>query len=431
MSTPAADVWLTGGTVFDATGREPFRADLRVSAGRVAEVVALDPTARPADRRGPGVVVEDVTGTTVLPGLVDAHAHVGILRLHGQAALPAPVQAAMVFAVLADSLAQGFTTLRDLGGVDGGLVEAVRRGLVPGPRLLPSGQILSQTGGHGDFRGPTPGGADPFQNPSTGADGFTLPMLLVDGPDAATRAARAQFHRGATQIKVFATGGLLSHGDPIEAPQLSEAELRAVVEVATDRGSYVTAHAHSPRGLQRAVRAGARCIEHATLVDEETVELMAAHDVAAVGTLTVSEVLRVDPASLGAGPVDAGDSARLRESAARAIDALERAGVRLGCGSDLIGERQHRRGWEVALHARLSGASVALQRATRVNAEICGIADEVGTLEVGKVADVAVFDGDVLAHPDLLMTTRPRLVLAGGAVVARTPRDHRDTEEAS
>ncbi|MEH3077822.1 MAG: amidohydrolase family protein [Quadrisphaera sp.] len=85
----------------------------------------------------------------------------------------------------------------------------------------------------------------------------------------------------------------------------------------------------------------------------------------------------------------------------------------------------------MALHARLSGASVALQRATRVNAEICGIADEVGTLEVGKVADVAVFDGDVLAHPDLLMTTRPRLVLAGGAVVARTPRDHRDTEEAS
>jgi len=429
MSTPAEDVWLTGGTVFDATGREPFRADLRVSAGRVAEVVALDPASRPADRRGPGVVVEDVTGTTVLPGLVDAHAHVGILRLDGQAALPAPVQAAAVFAVLADSLAQGFTTLRDLGGVDGGLVEALRRGLVPGPRLLPSGQIISQTGGHGDFRGPSPAGADPCQNPSTGADGFTLPMLLVDGPDAATRAAREQFHRGATQIKVFATGGLLSHGDPIEAPQLSEAELRAVVDVATDRGSYVTAHAHSPRGLQRAVRAGARCIEHATLVDEATVELMADRGTSAVGTLTVSEVLRVDPASLGAGmreQVDPGDAARLRESAARAIDLLERAGVRLGCGSDLIGERQHRRGWEVALHARLSGASVALQRATRVNAEICGIADEVGTLEVGKAADVAVFDGDLLAHPDLLMTTRPRLVLQGGAVVARTLRDQQE-----
>jgi len=419
------DLWLTGGTVVDATGRDPFRADLRVSGGRIAEVVEVDPTTRPADRRGPGTAVEDVTGATVVPGFVDAHAHVGILRLHGQAALPAPVQAALVFDVLADSLAQGFTTLRDLGGVDGGLVEALRRGLVPGPRLLPSGQIISQTGGHGDLRGTAVDprrDADPCrsgQNPGTGAPGLTLPMLLVDGADAATRAAREQFHRGATQIKVFATGGLLSHGDPIEAPQLTEAELRAVVDVAEDRGSYVTAHAHSPRGLQRAVRAGARCIEHATLVDEETVAVMAASGTSAVATLTVSEVLRVDPASLGAGPVDPGDAARLRESAARAVDLLERYGVRLGCGSDLIGERQHRRGWEVALHARLSGAATALERATRVNAEICGIADEVGTLQVGKLADVAVLDGDPLAHPDLLMTARPRLVLQAGAVVAR------------
>ncbi|MEV6345554.1 amidohydrolase family protein [Actinoplanes sp. NPDC051851] len=398
--------WLTGADVFDATGTASRRADVHVVGERIAAVEPVDPASRGVDRRAPTI---DVTGGTLLPGFIDAHAHVGILRLHDQGRMAPAVQAGAVFANLRSALDQGFTTLRDLGGVDGGLVEAIERGLVAGPRLLPSGQILSQTGGHGDHRGRWSPDAE---NPPTGC-GISLPMRLVDGPDAARRAAREQFHRGATQLKVFATGGVLSDGDPLDAPQFSLAELRAVVEVAEDRGSYVTAHAHTSRGLLRALDAGVRCIEHASDIDEAVAARIAECGASVVATLTVHEVMRAEPGWDAA-------SARLHETTLASLAMLDRAGVRLGCGADLIGERQDRRAWEPFLHAELFGAAQALQTATRVNAEILGIDDLVGTVEPGKLADLVVLDGDPLRYPASLRDIPPRLVVQSGRVVRRS-----------
>jgi imidazolonepropionase-like amidohydrolase len=423
------DHWLVGGWVFDGTGSDRRRADLLVRDGRIAAVEPVDPTLRPVDRTGRGGgQVTDISGGTVLPGLIDAHAHVGILRLHGQAALPPAVQAATIFRLLRESLEQGFTTLRDLGGVDGGLVQAISQGLVPGPRLLPSGQILSQTGGHGDMRAHH---SDEAANPDPGAAGMALAMRLVDGVDDMRRAARDQFRRGATQLKVFATGGLLSHGDPVDCPQLSVDEIRAAVEIAQDRNSYVTAHAHTPRGLLRAVRGGVRCIEHASSIDDETLQAIVDNDVAVVGTLTMSELIRLDPDAHGLDPSRQDEAARLRDLTAQSMTRLREAGVRVGGGADLVGEHQDQRAWEPALHARLFGGNAGIRTVTAVNAEILGIADQVGTIETGKLADLVLFDGDPVAYPELLKDNRPRLVLSGGEIVAGTEGPGRTSPEVS
>ena len=191
----------------------------------------------------------DARDGAVFPGFIDAHAHVGLLSLERQLRIPPASQAAMIFHNLSSSLDQGFTTLRDLGGVDGGLVEAIEAGLVEGPRLLPSAAIMSQTGGHGDVR---PRFASVSENEPTGSS-MVHPFAICDGVEEVTRTARQQFRAGATQLKVHATGGQLSEGDPLECPQFSRAELEAFVAVAEDRDSYVTAHCHTVRGIRRAV----------------------------------------------------------------------------------------------------------------------------------------------------------------------------------
>ncbi|WP_022873774.1 metal-dependent hydrolase family protein [Nesterenkonia alba] len=413
------DVWLIGGQIFDATGRAPYRADLRISNGRIADIVEHDDvvdTSGTTHTANAPVTRYDITGCTVLPGLIDAHAHVGILRLSGQNEVPAPVQAAQVFANLATSLEQGFTTLRDLGGVDGGLVAAVEEGYIPGPRLLPSGRILSQTAGHGDLRRRF---SSQCCNPGTGAEGIALPMHIVDGVSEALRAARDQFRRGATQIKVFASGGVLSEGDPLESPQFSEEELRAIVSVAEDRDSYVTAHAHTVRGIQRGIRAGVTCFEHGTILDEETVHMLAASGAVVVGTQTVAEIMRVAPESLGIPEAWLEDAARVREKMAESLTMLYEAGVPVGAGADLVGTDQTQRGWEIALRADIVDAQRAIESSTRVNAEILGIADDVGTVEGGKIADLVVVDFDPVQRVHLFKEQRPHLVFQAGDLVSR------------
>lgn len=404
------DVWLTGGWVFDGTGEPRYRGDVRTRSGKIVEI-ARSEHGEASGRTGQEV---DVTGATLLPGLIDAHTHVGLLKLQGQNTLPPAVQAASIFRNLSLSLDQGFTTLRDLGGVDGGLVKAVELGLVEGPRILPSGEIISQTAGHGDYRSRY---GHEKSNPDLGAGGLVVSMRIADGVAGVQKAARDQFRRGATQLKVFASGGQLSEGDPIDAPQYSEQELAAAVVVAQDRGTYVTVHAHTAYGIQRALRAGVRCFEHATVLDEETVQLMKEYGAVAVPTLTVSEMLREDPAAWGVLQEWLKDSEWLDQAAVKSIQMMDEAGIPMGSGADLVGLNQDNRGWEISLKADILGGSKAIQSATRVNAEILGIADTVGTLEVGKVADIVAFGGDSVAGPRRFHTDRPVLVMKEGILV--------------
>lgn len=411
--TDAEETWFTGGWVFDGTGRERFRADLRVAAGVITDVV-------PGGVQLPeSMNTIDISGSTLLPGLIDAHAHVGLLKLIGQSTLAPAVQAAQIFRNLSLSLDQGFTTLRDLGGVDGGVVQAVDQGLIEGPTVLPSGEIISQTAGHGDSRSRY---GHETCNPQLGS-GLAVAMRIADGVAEVQRAARDQFRRGATQLKVFATGGQLSEGDPIDSPQYSESELAAAVEVAEDRNTYVTVHAHTVRGIQRALRAGVRCFEHATVLDAETVALMRDHGAVAVPTLTVSALLRDDPASWGIPEEWLKDSVWLDEAASASIVMMDAAGIPMGSGADLVGVEQTARGWEIALKAEILGGSKAVQSATRVNAEILRMDHLIGTVSRGKLADVVVYHGDPIANPGLFKSHNPSLVMKRGQLV----RDLRST----
>jgi imidazolonepropionase-like amidohydrolase len=400
------EFWLAQGTLLDGTGAAPRLADICVADGKIT---AVEPAGQPRT----GQVI-DVSGKIVLPGLIDAHAHVGIIKMSGQNAMAPAVQAATIFNTLADSLRQGFTTLRDLGGVDGGLVEAIETGLIPGPRLLPSGEILSQSAGHGDSRRRY---SKQFENDDP-ESGLALPMRLVDGVPEALRAARDQFRRGATQLKVFATGGVLSHGDPLDSPQFSLDELKAINQVAEDRNSYVTAHAHTARGIARAIEAGITHFEHATIIDDVTITLLAESGSSVVPTVSTLGVLASDAEALGIPAAWLDDCAAIVEQAKESVAKLYNAGVTLGSGADLIGPAQTQRGWEIAAKAEVLGAQRAIESATRVNAEILGVADEVGTVEVGKAADLVVFGGDVLANPQLFCEMRPELVWHNGVRVA-------------
>ena len=404
-----AELWLHNGLVFDGTGAPARIADILISADRIAAVV--EPSADNLQKPGSHL---DLEGRTVLPGLIDAHAHIGILNLQNQAVIAPAVQAAMIFRILSAALDQGFTTLRDLGGIDKGIVDALEAGFVEGPRVLPSGQIISQTAGHGDARsryGYEEG------NPSTGVDTLTLPMRIADGVDEVRRAARDQYRRGATQLKIFASGGQLSEGDPIECPQYSVEEIRAIVQVAEDRDSYVTAHAHTVRGIRRAIEGGVRCIEHASVLDEDTIQLMKAEGVFAVPTLTVSEQLRVNADAMGVKQEWLVSNDELSARAAESIKRMDAAGIPMGSGADLIGEHQDARGWEVSLKAEILGVEKAIVSATLTNARILGIDDETGSIETGKLAEIAVFDGDPLRNHRVFREQLPVLVLQRGEIV--------------
>src|SRR5436853_2814940 len=216
--------------------------------------------------------VIDCQGRTLMPGLLDAHVHLALIDLDAaaEAALPPAVLALRIKDVIEATLDAGFTTVRDAGGLDWGFKEAVRLGLIRGPRLFISGAFISQTGGHGDHRARSDRGTFPV------VPGLTSESILADGPDAVRRAAREVLRRGADQVKVMASGGAASPSDELDHVQFSVDELAAAVEAAGAVGTYVLAHAYGPRAIQNSVAAGIRAIEHGNFLDEKTGETMPA-----------------------------------------------------------------------------------------------------------------------------------------------------------
>ncbi|TDC11015.1 amidohydrolase family protein [Nonomuraea longispora] len=396
-------IGLRGATVFDSTGRDPHRADLRLHDD------VIDTGSGPADE------VLDLDGHTVLPGFIDAHAHVGLLSLYGQASWSAAEQAGYVFRNLRESLDQGFTTLRDLGGIDGGVLKAIKAGLINGPRVHPSGQILSQIGGHGDMR---PKFSDEPDNPGLGG-GLVRNHALCTGPDQVRAAVRNQFRRGATQIKMFVTGGVLSEGDPLESPQFTVEEIRAAQDEAQSHGSYVTVHAHTDTGLLRALEAGVRSFEHASMIDEETASALQRSGSTVVPTLAVDEILASDPAAWGVPDHLLDDLDHLHTEQRRSLTMLHDLGVSLGSGADLIGTEQRTRARQIYLMAKEIGLANAIESATRVNAELLRISDRVGTIEPGKLADLVIYEGDAAEDPEIIGTRPPKYVIQSGRIIRR------------
>lgn len=217
----------------------------------------------------------DGGGRTLMPGLIDAHWHALLVAPDLMTAMTADAGLLNFMAadVARQTLMQGFTSVRDVGGPSFGLKRAIDLGLVPGPRIFPSGAMISQTSGHGDFR-------LPHEAPRPTADGLNHAermgaAMIADGADAVRVRAREQLMLGASQLKLMAGGGVSSLYDPLDATQYTVAEIRAAVEAAENWGTYVTVHAYTARAIRQAIEAGVRCIEHGQLIDEDTARLMA------------------------------------------------------------------------------------------------------------------------------------------------------------
>ncbi len=384
---------LANAAILDGTENER-REDRHVliEDGRIREV-----SDRPIRLAGAETI--DLKGRTLMPGLIDAHVHVVAVDqvLARLAERPLSLVTLQAAKVLESMLQRGFTTVRDAGGADGGLAEAVEEGLVKGPRIFPSGQALSQTGGHGDLRPRT-------RSIVTCAccEGGAGIARIADGVAECRRAARDELRKGATQIKIMASGGVASPWDPVWNLQYSEEEVRAIVEEAHAWRTYVMAHAYSPEAIRRSVDFGVRSIEHANLIDAATAEHVAAAHAFVVPTLVTYDAMHRYGRELGFPEVSLSKLGDVREAGLRSLETLQAANVRIGFGTDLLGPMHRHQSQEFVIRAEAMAPFDIIRSATAVNAEILNRAGELGVVAPGGRADLIVIDGNPLADISLL-----------------------------
>ena len=356
----------------------------------------------------------DGRGKTVIPGLIDCHVHVTAAT----ADFPAlrrwsPAYTTVrALTILSAMIRRGFTTVRDAGGADWGLAQANQQRHAVGPRLRYCGQAISQTGGHGDMREP----GDVVHDVCHCAAGLGR---IADGVAAVRTACRDEIRKGATHIKIMASGGVSSTTDRLDSTQFSMEELRASVEEAEAANIYVMAHAYTARAINRALEAGIRSIEHGNYLDQSSCDLFKQHEAYFVPTLATYFALPKEGLAAGLHPSMV---AKIGDTLDRGLEALELAhnsGVSIAYGTDLLGEMQKWQLHEFALRREVVGIANALRSATSDAARLLNMEGQVGTLAPGAFADVLLLDQDPLEVLDTLENLEQHLskVLVGGSVV--------------
>lgn len=393
---------ITGAQVWDGAG---FTArDVHIVDGRVVPAAEAGADAEKLD-----AIVLDGRGRWLIPGLIDAHFHAYATSMDGLENERGPLSYAAINGAtrLTKALHRGFTTVRDVAGGDIGLARAIDADLFPSPRYHFTGPALSQTGGHGD---PRAAHVDVCFSHGHMCE-------VVDGVDALRLAVRNRLRTGAHAIKVMASGGVFSLTDPIRVPQYSQDELRAVVEEATRRGSYVCAHAYSSEAVQHAVAAGVRSIEHGNLIDRDTAEQMAEAGAFLVPTLAAYDAMDRRGASIGLNETSLAKNTEVLAKGQDAVRLAHEAGVRVGFGSDLMGDLEDDQLAGVRLQVEASGAAATLRSMTAVNAELIG--DEaLGHLDVGAYGDAVLLASDPLAEPSALWDQGARIAVVHGGILA-------------
>lgn len=379
------------------TGLLESGRSIEVRDGRIAAIT--EDAAAPAD-------AIDVGGLTVMPGMIDCHVHAiaSDMNLGRNAMVPNILISFRAIPILEGMLQRGFTTVRDAGGADFSLAQATATGLVAGPRIFPSGRALSQTGGHGDFRA-----RNDVIEPCACSHRLGAIARVVDGVDNVRLAVREEIQKGATQIKVMASGGVASPNDPIHFLGYSEAELRAIVEEAANAGTYVMAHAYTPRAIERAVQCGVRTIEHGNLLDDASAAVMASHGAYLVPTNITYDALFRDGPRYGFPDELRPKIDDVREAGLRALAVAARAGVKIAFGSDLLGATHEQQARELALHADVLGNLSAIRSATTVAAEVLQQEGLLGTIRPGAHADLLFVDGNPLEDINVLLDQGARL----------------------
>ncbi|PIV73454.1 MAG: hydrolase [Rhodobacteraceae bacterium CG17_big_fil_post_rev_8_21_14_2_50_65_11] len=419
--TPGRPTVLTNLRFFDGTTLEMQSGrDIVIEGGRITGLPAVGTGPTDAD-------LIDCGGRAVMPGLIDCHWHATLVSVSQIAALTQDI--AFVHLVAGQeagaTLMRGFTTIRDLGGPVFGLKLAIDNGVVSGPRIFPSGAMISQPGGHGDFRLlntlPRMPGDAPDYTESTGV------AAIADGADEVLRRAREQLMKGASQVKIMAGGGVTSIYDPLDTAQYLLEEMEAAVRAAANWGTYVSAHVYNPQGIQRSLRAGVKSIEHGQLADLESVQMMREEG----AWWSIQPFLQDEDSNPRSNPIQQQKAEEVARGTVQAFAMGRSEGVNMAFGTDILmnlGASQSQ-GRQLAKLTRFMPPLEALRMATGHAGDLLALSGprdpyqgRLGVIAEGAHADILVWDGD--PETDLNFLDNPgsnlRLIMKGGRVFKET-----------
>lgn len=405
--------------IFNGQDEATFKGNVLIKNNRI-ETISADPI--PVDPAS-GVQVLDGQGRFLMPGLIDAHWHAYLCcntMMDLLAGEPSFVHLAAGREAGA-TLQRGFTTIRDAGGPVFGLKRAIDTGLLPGPRIYPSGAMISQTSGHGDFRmiyeqSHTGCGCELAHTQQIGAS------WIVDGPDAVTTATRENLRQGASQIKLMTGGGAASLYDPLDVTEFFESEIRAAVQAAEDWGTYVMVHVYNPKGIARALKAGVKSIEHGHLIDEPTMEILAES-----GAWLSMQAFAIEDNTYPS-PVQQAKHIQICNGTDHAYNLARKYKVKLAWGTDLLFNPDHTKNQNhgiVKLQKWFSNYEI-LKMVTYDNAQLLALSGArnpypgpLGVIRQGALADMLLVEGNPLKDIDLLGDPQQNfaLILKDGVVV--------------
>jgi imidazolonepropionase-like amidohydrolase len=376
----------------------------KISAGAIAVEIAQTFTVNGA-------------GRVLMPGLIDAHWHAMLVRATPTAVMVNDVGYTNLLAAAEahDTLMRGFTTIRDMGGPSFGLKRAIDQGLTVGPRIYPSGAMITITGGHGDFR-------HLYELPRT-LGGLLSRMeqiggsMVADSPDEVRLRAREQLMQGATQVKLTAGGGVASPFSPIDVSTFTEEELHAAVEAADNWGTYVAVHAYTPAAIQRSIAAGVRCIEHGHLMDERTAQIMAEKDI----WLSTQPFLDDEDAfQFPEGSQERAKLLRVISGTDRVYTLAKKYKLKTAFGTDILFSEKiaKRQGIQLAKLTRWYTPVDVLKMATGINAKLLAMSGprnaypgELGVIAEGALADLLLVDGNPIDNINLIGDPGKNLLL--------------------
>lgn len=355
-----------------------------------------------SDNVDPDAVTVDMKGKYICPGLIDSHVHIaavpGSLSLREMKEISNDQSILRQPSVCKSMLARGFTTVRDCGGASLALKESIQESIICGPRLFIAGHALSQTGGHGDRRQQH----DPNECCAGHVNGIGR---IVDGVDQCLKYAREELRQGSDFIKIMGGGGVASPTDQIQHLQFSDEEIRAIVTVANNAGTYVTSHAYTPQAIQQAVKQGVKGIEHGNLIDEATAELMKQNSVFLTPTLVTYATMAAPQFSGFLPPVSAEKNREVLDKGLHALEIANKIGVDICFGTDLLGPLHYAQSKEFAIRSTIQTPSEILRSATTTPARMLRQDKFLGKIAPGFAADLLVLNANPL--DDITVFDRP------------------------
>ncbi|HEY1326728.1 MAG TPA: amidohydrolase family protein [Casimicrobiaceae bacterium] len=350
--------------------------------------------------RAPGAVVIDCGGRTLMPGLIDCHVHVMLseVNIRYLEAVPLTLMTVRAAALMRAMIDRGFTTIRDTAGADWGLRDGVEQGLLPGPRMFIAGRALGPTGGHSDSRRRT----DVHEHDCHCCNAMRFCLGVADGADAVRAAVREQLRQGVDQIKLMVSGGVASPYDPLDSRQFTLAEIAAAVEEAQAFGRYAQAHAYTPDAITRAVSQGVRTIEHGNLIDEASAKLMKEKGAYLVANLVAYYAMKERARDFGMTADMLAKNDLVIDGGLRSLEICKRHGIKVGYGTDLLGQLQVDQSREFLLRREVLSPIEIIRQATVIGAEIVRMPGKLGVVAPDAFADILVVDGDPIRNLEVL-----------------------------